>query len=156
MVSCSPAVSKSCVSPHSDSFVSLPGWWCLPLRLFPSHVFPHTAIHVSPCLGGGVWLCGCFQVMCFPTQRFICLPVWVVVSGSPAVSKSCVSLHSDLFVSPSGWWCLPLRLFPSHVFSPHSDSFVSPSCEMNPPDHSDMSQRVASSVAPEVTAVGSA
>ena len=29
-------------------------------------------------------------------------------------------------------------------------------CEMNPPDHSDMSQRVASSVAPEVTAVGSA
>ena len=27
---------------------------------------------------------------------------------------------------------------------------------MNPPDHSDMSQRVASSVAPEVTAVGSA
>ena len=59
----------------------------------------------------------------------ICLPVWLVVSGSSAVSNSFVSPSSNSFVSQSGWWYPALRLsflfavtcFPS-CFSYHLSS----------------------------------
>ena len=140
MVSGSSAVSNSFVSPYNDSYVSLAGgvrlfgcpkfspyidsfvsqsgWWCPALRLSPIHLSPHTTIHLSHSLVGGVRLFGCLQ--------FICLPVWLVVSGSLAVSDSFVSPYDDSFVSQSGWWCPALRLSPIHL-SPHITIHLSPS-----------------------------
>ena len=56
----------------------------------------------------------------------ICLPVWLVVSGSSAVSNSFVSPYNDSFVSQSGWWCPALRLSPIHL-PPHIAIHLSPS-----------------------------
>ena len=105
VVSGSPDVSNSFVPPYSNSFVSQSGWWCPALWMSPIHLSPLIAIHLSPMLTGGVWLCGCLQFICFPLPLFICLPVWLVVSGSPDVSNSFVSPYSNSFVSQSGWWC---------------------------------------------------
>ena len=85
VVSGSPDVSNSFVSPYSNSFVSQSGWWCPALRMSPIHLSPLIAIHLSPSLAGGVRLSGCLKFICFPLQQFICLPVWLVVSGSPDV-----------------------------------------------------------------------
>ena len=115
VVSGSPAVSNSFVSPYSDSFVSQSGWWCPALRLSPIHLSPRITIHLSPSLAGGVRLSGCLQFICLPVQQFICLPVWLVVSGSLHVSNSFVSPYSNSFVSQSGWWCPALCMSPIHL-----------------------------------------
>ena len=112
VVSGSPDVSNSFVSPYSDSFVCHCDWWCLALRMFPIHLSPLIAIHLSPSLAGSVRLPGYLQLMCLPFLQFICLPVWLVVSGSLHVSNSFVSPYSNSFVSESGWWCLALHLSP--------------------------------------------
>ena len=104
VVSGSPAVSNSFVSLYIDLFVSQSGWWCPALRLSPIHLSPFITIYLSPSLAGGVRLSGCLQ--------FICLPVWLVVSGCPDVSNSFVSPYSNSFVSQSGWWCPALRMSP--------------------------------------------
>ena len=108
----------------SNSFVSQSGWWCPALRLSPIHLSPHITIHLSPSLAGGVRLFGCLQFICLAIQRFICLPVWLVVSGSSAVPNSFVSPYIDSFVSQSGWWCPALRLSPIHL-SPHTTIHLS-------------------------------
>ena len=173
VVSGSPDVSNSFVSPYSNSFVSQSGWWCPALRMSPIHlspliaihlspslaggvrisgclqfISPLTAIHLSPSLAGGVRLSGCLQFICLPLQQFICLPVWLVVSGSPDVSNSLVSPYSNSvwlvvsgspdvsnsfvspysnsFVSQSGWWCPALRMSPIHL-SPLIAIHLSPS-----------------------------
>ena len=77
-------------------------------------------------MAGGFRLSGCLQFICLPLYRFICLTVWLVVSGSPAVSNSFVSLYNDLFVSQSGWWCPALRMSPIHL-SPLIAIHLSPS-----------------------------
>ena len=41
-------------------------WWCRALRIFPIHLSPLTAIHLSPSLAGGVRLSGCLQLICLP------------------------------------------------------------------------------------------
>ena len=100
MVSGSPDVSNSFVSPYSNSFVSQSGWWCPALRMSPnSFVFPYS-------------------------NSF--LPVWLVVSGSPDVSNSFVSPYINSFVSQSGWWCPALRMSPIHL-SPLIAIHLSPS-----------------------------
>ena len=100
MVSGSPDVSNSFVSPYSSSFVSQSGWWCPALRMSPnSFVFPYS-------------------------NSF--LPVWLVVSGSPDVSNSFVSPYINSFVSQSGWWCPALRMSPIHL-SPLIAIHLSPS-----------------------------
>ena len=71
--------------PLSNSFVSQSGWWCPALRMSPIHLSSPIASHLSPSLAGGVRLSGCLQFICLPSQQFICLPVWLVVSGSPDV-----------------------------------------------------------------------
>ena len=91
VVSGSPDVSNSFVSPYSQS-----DWWCPALR----------TIHLSPLIA--------------------LLPVWLVVSGSPDVSNSFVSPYSNLFVSQSGWWCPALRMSPIHL-SPLIAIHLSPS-----------------------------
>ena len=118
MVSGSPAVSNSFVSPYSNSFVSKSGWWCPALLMSPIHLSSLIAIHLSPSLAGGVRLSGCLQ--------FICLPLWLVVSGSPDVSNSFVCPYSNSFVPQSGWWCPALRMSPIHL-SPRIASHLSPS-----------------------------
>ena len=81
MVSGSPDVSNSFVSPCSDSFVSQSGWWSSGSldvsNLFVSHL---AAIHSVSSLG---WWCG--------------------LSGC---LSSLVSPSINSFVSQSGWWCL--------------------------------------------------
>ena len=117
------AVSNSFVLPYGNSFVSQSGWWCPALRLSQSrwwcpalwlsliHLSPSLAggvcvfptIHLFPNLAGGVQLFGWLQFICPPSWHFTCLPVWLVVSGSLAVSNSFVS----------GLWqfiCLPVWL----------------------------------------------
>ena len=140
MVSGSPDVSNSFVSPYSNSFVSQSGWWCPALRMSPIHLSPLIAIHfsqspihlsplmaihLSPSLAGGVRLSGCLEFICLPLQQFICLPVWLVVSGSPDVSNSFVSPYSNSFLQ-SGWWCPALRMSPIHL-SPQIAIHLSPS-----------------------------
>ena len=66
----------------------------------PIHLSPLIAIHLSPSLAGGVRLSG-----------FLRLPIWLVVSGSPDVSISFVSLYSK-----SGLWCPALCMSPIHLF----------------------------------------
>ena len=73
----------------------------------PIHLPVLIAIHLSPSLAGGVRFSGCLQ--------FICLPVWLVVSGSPDVSNSFVFPYGTSFVSQSGWWCPAPRMFPIHL-----------------------------------------
>ena len=70
-------VSNSFVSPYSNSFVSQCGWVCPALRMSPIHLFPFTAIHLSPSLAGGV--------------------------GSLDVSNSFVAPYSNSFVSQVCW-----------------------------------------------------
>ena len=50
-----------------------------------------------------------------PLWQFICLPIWLVVSSSLAVSNSFVCPHLNSFVSQSGWWCPALWLSPPHL-----------------------------------------
>ena len=153
MVSGSPDVSNSFVSPYSNSFVSQSGWWCPALCMSPIHLSPLIAIHLSPIvagwwcpalrmspihsspliaillspsLAGGVRLSACLQFICLPLKQFNCLPVWLVVSGSPDVSNSFVFPYSNSFVSQSGWWCLALCMFPIHL-SPLIAIHLSPS-----------------------------
>ena len=116
MVSGSSAVCSSFVSACSNSFVSQSGWWCPALR--PGHLSPLVAIRLSPSLAGGVRLFGCLQfipqtVYCSGSQFFlkeVSSLVQMVVSGSPDVPNSFVSLCSNSFVSQSGWCCPALRL----------------------------------------------
>ena len=110
VVSGSPGISISFVSPYSKS-----GLWCPPLCMSPIHLFPLIAIHLSPILAASVWLSGCLQFICLPLRQFICLPVLLVVPGSPDVSNSFVSPYSNSFVSQSGWWCPALRMSPIHL-----------------------------------------
>ena len=127
MVSGSLHVSNSFVSPYSNSFVShCGGWWCPALRMSPIHSSPLIAILLSPSLAGGVRLSACLQFICLPLKQFNCLPVWLVVSGSPDVSNSFVFPYSNSFVSQSGWWCLALCMFPIHL-SPLIAIHLSPS-----------------------------
>ena len=108
----------------------------------PIHLSSLKAIHLSPIVTGGVWLAACLQFICFPLPQFICLPVLLVVSGSPFVFP-----YSNSSVSHCDWWCLALRMSPIHLFplqqficlpvwlvvsgspfvSPYSNSFVSQS-----------------------------
>ena len=116
MVSGSPEVSNSFVSPYSNPFVSQPGWWWPALRMSPIHLSSPIAIHLSPSLAGGVRLS-----ICFPLPQFICLPVWLVVSGS-----------ADVFaVAPKVSQLLPslLRLLSS---LPPVSQMWSPSCLLDP------------------------
>ena len=80
----------------SNSFVSQSGWWCPTLRMFPINLSPLIAIHLSAIVTGGVWLSACFQLICLPLQQFICLPVWLVVSGSPDDSNWAIHLSASL------------------------------------------------------------
>ena len=82
------------LSPCGNSFVSQSGWWCPALWLSPIHLFALISTHLFPNLAGGVPLSGCLQFICLPLYQLICFPVWLVVSGSSAVSNS--------FVSPCG------------------------------------------------------
>ena len=66
VVSGSPDVSNSFVSPYSNSFVSQSCWWCPALRMSPIHLSPLIAIHLSPSLAGGVRLSGCLHFICPP------------------------------------------------------------------------------------------
>ena len=52
--------------PYSNSFVSQPNWWCPALRMSSIHLSPLIAIHLSPSLAGGVRLSGCLQFICLP------------------------------------------------------------------------------------------
>ena len=117
MVSGSLDVSNSFVSPYSNSSVSYCDWWCPALRMSPIHLSPLKAIHLSPSLAGGVRLSGYLQFIRLPLRQSICLPVWLVVSGSPDVSNSFVFPYSKSFVSQSGWWCPALRISPIHMSS---------------------------------------
>ena len=108
---------------NKDSFVSQSGWWCPAVRLSQIHLFPLMGIYLSPSLAGGVRLSGCLQFICLPIKRFICFPVWLVVSGSLAVSNSFVFPYNDSF---AGWWCPALWLSPIHLFS-HITIHLSPS-----------------------------
>ena len=141
MVSGSPDVSNSFVSPCSNSFVSQSGLWCPALRMSPIQLSPLIAIHLSPIVAGGVRLSGCLQIhlsslwrqficlpvwlvlsgcpFCFPLQQFLCLPVWLLVSGSPDVCNWFVS-HYRLVVSGS------TDVSDSFVL-PYSNSYVSQS-----------------------------
>ena len=121
-------------------------WWCPALRLSPIHVSSLVAIDLSPNLAGGVQLSGCLQFICLALWQLICLPVWLVVSGSSAVSVTLVMsgslavsnsfvsksgwwrlcLPNDSFVSQSGWWCPAFRLAPIHL-SPLVTLHLSPS-----------------------------
>ena len=73
------------VSPYSNSFVSQSGWWCPALRMSAIDLSPIIAIYLFPSLAGGVRLYRCARFICLALQQFICLPVWLVVSGSPDV-----------------------------------------------------------------------
>ena len=77
-----------------------------------------------------IWLLvsgsGCLQFICLPLWQLICFPVWLVVSGLSAVSNSFVSPYTDSFVSQSGWWCPALAVSNSCV-SPCGNPFVSQS-----------------------------
>ena len=108
-------VSTSFVSPYNDSFVSQSGWWCPAVWLSQIHLSPLMGIYLSPSLAGGVRLFGCLQFICLPIKGFICFPVWLVVSGSLAVSNSFVSAYGHSFVSQSGWLCPALCLSPIHL-----------------------------------------
>ena len=89
-------------------------------RMFPIHLSPLTAIHLSPSVAGCVRLYVCLQFICFPLQPFICLPVWLVVSAlwmSPIHLSPLIAIHlSPRFagsVRLSGCLhliCLPLKL----------------------------------------------
>ena len=74
-------------------------WWCPALPMSRIHVSPLVAIHLSPNLAGGVRLSGCLQCICLPLRQVICLPIWLVVSSSLAVSNSFVSPCGKSFVS---------------------------------------------------------
>ena len=148
MVSGSPDVSNSCVSQS--------GWWCLAFRMSPIHLLPLIATHLSPCL----WCPapGCLQ--------FICLTVWLAVSGSPDVSNSFVSRYSNSFaggVRLSGclqFICLPLKQFiclavwlSISFASPYSNAFFSQSgwwCPALPMSPIHLSPRITSHLSPIV------
>ena len=98
VVSGSPDVSNSFVSPYSNSLVSQSGWWCPALRMSPIYLSPLTAIHLSPSLAGGVRLSGCLQFIRLRLQQ-----VSLVVSGSLQFSNSYISPSSNAFVSHSCW-----------------------------------------------------
>ena len=116
MVLGSPHVSNSFVSPYGNSCVSQSGW-CPALRMSPIDLFPLIATDLSPSLAGGVGLSACLQLICLPFKQLICLPVWLVVSGSLDVSNAYFSLKQFI--------CLPVWLVVSG--SPDvSNSFVSP------------------------------
>ena len=112
----------------------------------PHCLFPLVATHLFPSLAGGVRPFGCLQFICLPIYRFVCLPVWLVVSGFGCLQFICLALWqliclpvwlvvsgssavsvtlvmsgslavSNSFVSKSGWWRLCLP----------NDSFVSQS-----------------------------
>ena len=122
VVSGSPDVPNSFVSPCGNSFVSQSGWWC-------------PAFYAVCCL----------QFICLPLWQLICLPVWLVVSGSLAVSKSFVSPCGYSIVFPQTIFCsgsqfslkevsglvqmlLSGSLIVPHLFvSPCGNSFVSQS-----------------------------
>ena len=114
MVSISPNVSNSFIFLYSNLSVSQSGWWCPAL-----HVSPLVAIHLSASLAGGAGLSACLQFLCLSLSPLICLPVLLVVSGSPAISNSFVSPYSNSFVSQSGLWCPALWMSPMHL-SPHA------------------------------------
>ena len=59
-----------------------------------------------------------------PLWQFICLPIWLVVSSSLAVSNSFVCPYINSFVSQSGWWCPALRLSPIHLSPIHLSPLV--------------------------------
>ena len=88
VVSGSPAVPNSFVSAYSNLFVSHSGWWCPALWLcLPLYIY----IHLSPALAGCVRLSACLEFIYLPLKHFICLPLWLVVSGCLAASDSFVS-----------------------------------------------------------------
>ena len=90
---------------------------CLPVSLMsPIYFSPLIAIHLSAIVAGGVWLSASFQFICLLLQQFICLTVWLVVSGAPDVSDWFVSPYSNWFVSQSGLWCPALCMSPIHLF----------------------------------------
>ena len=87
LVSGSPDVCNSVVSPCSNSFVSQSGWRCPALCMSPIHLSPLVAFH--------------------------CFPSLAVVSGSPGVSNLFAPLCSSSFVFQSRWLC-PLQMSPIH------------------------------------------
>ena len=119
-------MSRIHLSPCGNSVVSQSGWWCPALWLSPIHLFALISTHLFPSLAGGVPLSGCLQFICLPLYQLICFPVWLVVSGSSAVSNSFVPPRDTSLVSQSGWWCLALWLSPIHL-SPLVTLHLSPS-----------------------------
>ena len=111
-------MSRIHLSPCGNSFVSQSGWWCPALWLSPIPLFALISTHLFPSLAGGVPLSGCLQFICLPLSQLICFPVWLVVSGSSAVSNSFVSPCGNSFVSQSGWWCPALLLSQSRWWCP--------------------------------------
>ena len=138
MVSGSPDVSNSFVSPYSNSFVSQSGWWCPALWMSPIHLSPLIAIHLSPSLAGGVRLSGCLQFHLSPLKAIHLSPSLaggVRLSGcSPIQLSPLIAIH----FSQSGWWCPALRMSPIHLSPLYSNSFVSqsgwwcPALQMSP------------------------
>ena len=105
----------------------------------PIHLFPHLTIHLFPSLAvaRGVRLSRCLQLIgshLSPIATYLSpnLAIWLMVSGSPHVSNSCVPTYqlyySNLFVSQSGWRSPAFPMFSIHLF-PHLaiNSFVSQS-----------------------------
>ena len=93
-------------SPYLPPFVFLSGWRCPALWCHSSTVFQFMC----------VWLFGCLSSIVF---QVVCLPVWLVVSGSPISSNSFISQSAFIFV-PLCLWCPVLRMslltcFPSFV-----------------------------------------
>ena len=60
------------------------------------------ATHLFPSLAGGVRPFGCLQFICLPIYRFVCLPVWLVVSGFGCLQFMCLPLWQSI--------CLPVWL----------------------------------------------
>ena len=60
------------------------------------------ATHLFPNLAGGVRPFGCLQFICLPIYRFVCLPVWLVVSGFGCLQFMCLPLWQSI--------CLPVWL----------------------------------------------
>ena len=153
MVSGSPDVSSSLVSQPGNSFVSQSDWWCpkqLTIGVLNSllrgfHLFAGVGVRVSGCLS--------------PQKKslVICLPAWLVVSGSLEVSlhflpSICllvvsgsqdvrfylVSSSADVSLYLSPFICLRMSLFkcfPSFVSSSLDVSlsrFVFPCAEWRP------------------------
>ena len=83
--------------------ICLPVWLVVSGSLAVSKSFVSlVATHLFPSLAGGVRPFGCLQCICLPMYRFVCLPVWLVVSGFGCLQFMCLPLWQSI--------CLPVWL----------------------------------------------